>query len=382
MKTLLILFFSLFLLHADDSDAEKQNLINQIMKIRRQENEIIDNLEKLERNIRITEDKISSTQNIISALEKDIEKLELSVSETREKLSLHRQSFFHLLKNAWSGQKNSLIAYLFSSQSTGDFLRRAKYMQFLGNRQEKMLSELLLSLRQIEKQKTDLAYRREEVTFHNGELVFNRKYLLKSRTEKEDILDKIRQKQDELQKKYEQFQRGSEKIASVIQSPDSVEIVALPAHTEEIAEKEIVSTPEIASEETSVAQSLDLIWPAGDINSVISFYGNQKNQFKNSFFNTGIRIACALDFQIKAAASGKVMYKGAVEGYGNVLIIDHGSGYTSLYANLKEILVGINEQINAGDKIATVEENQDLHAGVLHFEVRKKGEPCDPLKWL
>jgi peptidoglycan DL-endopeptidase CwlO len=378
---LIFLIFSFIPLWADSdtTETEKQNIINQIVRIRQQENEIISSLEKIERDIKVYEEKITDSQVIVDSLELQIRRLESSVSENREKLKNRRQSYFQSLRNYYVKRDSSYLNFLFTTSSTDEFLRRSKYLQHITKKEEVLLYDLLAGLKNIEAQQTSLQDKKEEIDYHKEKLLFDKKQLVRAKGDKEDILSRIRQKQEELQIKYDEFQLGSAKISKVLK-----DIGNSTGETETSEIKPVVPPTEDTSETVELLPNgkISLIWPIGDINSVVAFFGSQKNQFNTSFFNTGINIACPKETPVKASASGKVMYKGVVEGYGNVLILDHGNGFTTLYAHLKDIMVGINEELKAGDSISTVEENPEMKVGVLHFELRSHGEPQDPLKWL
>ena len=98
--------------------------------------------------------------------------------------------------------------------------------------------------------------------------------------------------------------------------------------------------------------------------------------------NKGIDIAGRRGTKISATASGKVVYVGsALRGYGKLVIIKHNDDYLSAYAHNDKILVKEQQQVKAGDVVATMG-NTDAERVMLHFEVRFRGKSVDPLKYL
>ncbi len=98
--------------------------------------------------------------------------------------------------------------------------------------------------------------------------------------------------------------------------------------------------------------------------------------------NKGIDISGKLGQAVKAAASGKVVYSGhGLIGYGNLLIIKHNSFYLSAYANNHRLLVKEGQSIRKGQVIAEVGKARGTQT-LLHFEIRKKGKPVNPVKYL
>jgi lipoprotein NlpD len=96
----------------------------------------------------------------------------------------------------------------------------------------------------------------------------------------------------------------------------------------------------------------------------------------------GIDVAGKYGSAVKASQSGVVAYSGnGLRGYGNLVIIRHNNGFLSAYAYNRKIYVKEGQSVKANQKIAEMG-NRKGHKGILHFEIRKKGKPVDPLKYL
>lgn len=97
--------------------------------------------------------------------------------------------------------------------------------------------------------------------------------------------------------------------------------------------------------------------------------------------NKGIDIAANIGQTVYAAASGKVVYSGENRvSYGNLLIIKHSDMYLSAYANNNKLLVKLGDEISKGQPIAEVGSIGDKNC--LHFEIRKTGNPVNPIDYL
>ena len=118
---------------------------------------------------------------------------------------------------------------------------------------------------------------------------------------------------------------------------------------------------------------LDWMWPAkGKLIGAFSETANLK----------GIDIAGTAGESIVASAPGKVVYAGTgLRGYGKLIIIKHNGIYLSAYAHNREILVKEGQQVSRGQKIAEMG-NTDASEVKLHFEIRRKGKPMDPARYL
>ncbi len=99
-------------------------------------------------------------------------------------------------------------------------------------------------------------------------------------------------------------------------------------------------------------------------------------------FHTGIDIGVGYGTPIHAADSGTVIYATWMSGYGNVIIIDHGNGISTLYAHQSSLAVGMGARVARGQVIGYVGSTGFSTGPHLHFEVRLNGTPVDPLAYL
>jgi murein DD-endopeptidase MepM/ murein hydrolase activator NlpD len=123
-----------------------------------------------------------------------------------------------------------------------------------------------------------------------------------------------------------------------------------------------------------------LVWPvSGPINSP---YGPRCLPNGDCSFHPGIDIGASSGTPIKAAAAGTVIYSGWMEGYGNLVVIDHGSGLATAYAHQSSIAAGNGATVAQGQVIGYVGCTGYCFGPHLHFEVRVNGEPVNPLSYL
>lgn len=121
-----------------------------------------------------------------------------------------------------------------------------------------------------------------------------------------------------------------------------------------------------------------LSWPLKG--KVLARYGSSRNVGKLTW--QGILISAPTGNDIVAAAPGKIVFADWLRGFGLLVIIDHGDQYMTLYGNNETLLRKVGEMVTTGDLIAqSGDKGMRQHAG-LYFEIRHKGNPTNPLKWL
>ncbi|WP_148714609.1 murein hydrolase activator EnvC family protein [Chitinolyticbacter meiyuanensis] len=95
----------------------------------------------------------------------------------------------------------------------------------------------------------------------------------------------------------------------------------------------------------------------------------------------GVFIRAASGQPVKAVAGGEVVFADWLRGFGNLIIVDHGGGFLSLYAANESLLKQVGDQIGPGDTIATSGNSGGMAESGVYFELRKNGQPIDPLAW-
>ena len=124
-----------------------------------------------------------------------------------------------------------------------------------------------------------------------------------------------------------------------------------------------------------------LPWPTEG--RIVTGFGAQVHpRFGTRTFRNGVDIEAAVGREVLAVHGGHVIYTGWFKGYGNLIIVDHGNEYYTLYAHIAEIEVKEGEDVRQGQRIGTVGDTASLAGPRLYFEVRYQGKPQDPAEWL
>jgi septal ring factor EnvC (AmiA/AmiB activator) len=117
--------------------------------------------------------------------------------------------------------------------------------------------------------------------------------------------------------------------------------------------------------------------------NVIAFFGPYKNQrFDVTNFRSGVEIGADRGEPVRAVLGGRVLYSGWFKNYGNMIIVDHGDHYYTLYAHAEELFKSKGDYVETQEVIATVGDSASLTGTNLYFEVRHHGKPLDPMAWL
>lgn len=95
----------------------------------------------------------------------------------------------------------------------------------------------------------------------------------------------------------------------------------------------------------------------------------------------GLFIKAGNGSEVKAIAGGRVVFADWMRGFGNLLIVDHGDAYLSIYGNNDSLLKQVGQAVKGGETVATVGNSGGNPDSGLYFELRHQGQPIDPMKW-
>jgi len=124
-----------------------------------------------------------------------------------------------------------------------------------------------------------------------------------------------------------------------------------------------------------------LPWPTEG--KIVTGFGAQVHpRFGTRTFRNGVDIEAAVGREVLAVHGGHVIYTGWFKGYGNLIIVDHGNDYYTLYAHIADIEAKEGDDVRQGQRIGTVGDTGSLAGPRLYFEVRYQGRPQDPEQWL
>jgi murein DD-endopeptidase MepM/ murein hydrolase activator NlpD len=194
--------------------------------------------------------------------------------------------------------------------------------------------------------------RTEQVRSVRDELVTNRRLLVSARSSKRVSLSKVKASERQEVSEAQALEQVSASLGAQLQA----------------AQATSPYTP-------STPSASGFIWPVNG--PVTSPFGMRWGRL-----HTGIDIGASSGTPIHAAASGRVIYAGWMDGYGNLVFIDHGRGISTGYAHQSSIAVSNGQTVTQGQVIGYVGCTGHCFGPHLHFEVRVNGTPVDPLGYL
>ncbi len=257
------------------------------------------------------------------------------------------------------GRYVDLAVLVSSSEDISQLIRRWRYLEILAAYEQEVMVGYRKDIETLNEKAAELEKLQEKLRDSESRVRLAEKALSVKREKKETILASVRKEKASYQKMLDELKLASEKILDMIRGSEG----------EKYADRGFQKNRG------------RLQWP---VNGQIALpYGSQKDpQFNVPVFRNGLYIETENGVVAKAVYGGKVVFADWFKGYGQLVIINHGGGYHTLYANLSEIFLKTGDIIEGRADIGKVGESSMLNRPSLYFEVRYKGKPLNPEQWL
>lgn len=343
-----------------DAQKEKSSIDKQLTDVQKKKQQAIKDRNQLQKDINWLESLESEESTVYQELMEEYRQSEAILNHISEELdncevslSKQEETFENRLRTMYKNSSRSKINLLLNSKSLTEFFERIEYISVIARADKKTIESIKAVKGEVET-KLDI---QEALIFDLQAKVEEKKERINSlnisRAEKEK---NFREKAAEVTK-WEKLENNlleeSKKLAQQI--------------------KTLMSSKEYTGG--------TMKWPLPGYTRVGSGFGMRMHPIlKYKRMHNGIDIGAPKGTNIVAANDGTVILAGWGDGYGNRIVIDHGGKISTLYAHCDKLLVKVGKAVKAGDIIAKVGSTGLSTGPHLHFEVRKNGEPVDPLK--
>ena len=322
----------------------------------------IQKMQDLDDLIEHYEQKYNEIQNKIVSLETEIATTETNLVKVEEEYERKEQLLKKRVVAIYEDGDTTYLDVLLSSKNILDFISNYYMLEQIVEFDSNLLDELDEKKQIIETKKAEQEKRKMDLKVARAKegqmqiLMENQKIL------QENYSSKLTEEEKNLNAQIEQYKAEQEEIERQIQAA-------------------IQWSGNLAIQYTGGA----MIWPVGVEGTYItSPYGNRLHPIQGVYrYHDGIDIGNAgYGAPVVAAADGVVTYTGVMGGYGNCVMINHGSGIVTLYGHGQEIKTTLGAVVKQGDIIMTVGSTGNSTGPHLHFEVRKNGLAVDPIPYL
>jgi murein DD-endopeptidase MepM/ murein hydrolase activator NlpD len=251
---------------------------------------------------------------------------------------------------------------LLKSQNLNEFLDRRRHVKLLYKADRKILASLQTQASRINQQKIQVETQKNQIALLTQQVLAQKTQYEAQLTAQQQLMDRLKTDKQALEAAQGQLAIDSRNIGILIR-------------------REVGASNQATFPHTGVFGNGVLMFPSDA--EITSGFGWRRHPILHSLrFHAGIDFGASYGSTIRAAEGGRVIFAGWYGGYGNTVIINHGSGITTLYGHTSKLYVSQGKTVQPGDAIAAVGSTGLSTGPHLHFEVRKDGEPVDPMAYL
>ncbi|MEY4368857.1 MAG: hypothetical protein RL564_807 [Pseudomonadota bacterium] len=354
------------------------------------------------------------TQQQLLALSQDLQQLELAIAQQRKRLET-------MLREQYRAGQEDRLRLLLSGDNPNRITRELRYLGYITAEQIKAIEQLQRDIAAVETNKSDAEEARAALDDIAAEQREQKAVLEKEKSKRKALVLKLSDKLSAQRKQAGNLSRDEARLSALVDRLAIVIAQQRKAEEEEArrrarakeaaAEREKAlsektrkeskgqsrtanKSGELAKSPERAEQAVPEPPPAPDGNAFAALRGKGKLPVKGELAASfgakradgpswkGIFIKAVEGSEVRAAGPGEVVFADWMRGFGNLMIVDHGGQYLSIYGNNQSLLKRPGDRIKAGEVIATVGNSGGNEHSGLYFELRHQGRAIDPLAWL
>lgn len=332
-----------------------------LKKAERREHSVLSDLQEANKELNSLETELIKYRKKLRNTEREISKVEAGIFRSRNSIEKQKEWIKRKLRAMQKSRYQSDIVVLLSGiDDISLLMRRWKYLEDISIYENRLLLDYRKTLEGLNVKERQLMVLKAELLRNEDKIKSEERKVAEKKTEKEELLASVRQEKSSYEKMLRELKEASKRLLGIIKESEKKNTFFAKGFT---------------------GLKGKLPWPVKG--KVAIPYGSQKDpNFNTPVFRSGIFIQTAGDLYAKAVHTGKVVFAEWFKGYGQLMIVNHGNGYHTLYGSLSEIFSKVGDIIKSGQIIGRVGNSGILNSPGLYFELRYKGKPLDPMQWL
>ncbi|MHB8170264.1 MAG: murein hydrolase activator EnvC family protein [Thermincolia bacterium] len=348
----------------DQTKTELNDLRQKKRVMEKRKDNMEDQMGQLVKRLDTLKDEIDTLNQVIlqdkqrlKLAQRDVKQATIELEEAQKDLVEQDNILGTRVRDIYENGTVGYLEVLFGSESFSDFLNRFELMKIIVEHDSMLLKSIEEKKARINEQKILLVQKRDEIDAIK---------LAKEEKQEENKIkaEKFEDMESDLKKDIQSYEEEIEKLEQE-ESRKAAELIRMQQQHGGAAKGDGVYA-----------------WPVAGYSRVSSGFGNRMHPIlKRTKFHAGIDIPAPTGTSIRAAQDGTVIYSGTMNGYGNVIILDHGAGVSTLYAHNSENLVGVGDEVKKGGTIGKVGSTGRSTGPHVHYEIRTKGDPVNPMQY-
>ena len=303
-----------------------------------------------------------------------LNELQAQQQQLKERLSRQQTLLSELLYQQYLGGKHEYLKLLLDNQDPNKVARDLQYFAYIARNRATWLENMRSSLDQLNVVSENLKTQRETLSALRAEQAAQKSKLEQDQRDRQQVLGKISMQLSQQRHEITRLQHDENRLAKIVSR--ITEILAKPRNRYVLRNDNL---PDNRFDGKPFEQLMGKL--ALPVKGVVSNrFGTARPD--STVLWKGLFIKAPTGQPVRAIAAGQVVFADWLRGFGNIIIVDHGDAYMSLYGNNETLYKQVGDRIQGGETIATVGNSGGNSDSGLYFELRHESHPLDPMKWL
>ena len=402
-----------FALAVNKSDKAK----DKVEKPKEKLNNIHERIESLTKELGKTKEAHADATDALKESEKAISETNRKLFDLLQAQKKHSDSLQALqtqksgLENTIDGQKNQLskqiyqqylhgqqnyLQLILEEQDPSAISRQLQYFSYISRARQTLINDMQSNLGRVTKLNEETENALKEVVSLKGKQEAERKNLESQKQAHSKVVEKLSSQISAQRNEIEKLKRDEKSLSQLVerlakapqpkpQKPTQANVPSKEPNNK--PENETSPQRPLATNESLPSNAFD----GGNFESLrgklnLPVRGEITNKFGAGRQDTGLTwkglfIKSNEGNEVKSVANGRVVFADWMRGFGNLIIVDHGGGYMSLYGNNQALLRKMGDTVKGGDTIASVGNSGGNDTSGLYYELRSRSKPFDPMSW-
>jgi murein hydrolase activator len=340
-----------------------------------QETAEISQLRRTDRRLNATRQRLRALESRRRVLGQDLQVTRISLMRSEKALELQKARLSRRLRNLYKYGGERPLEFMLSTQSFAQLLARWDFLVMIAEQDRMLVEDVLATKATVEQNQSKLENRLDEVARTAQKTNRETSALASLRTQKANTVKAIQSQRQEFEAAAAQLERTARQMRNLLA---------------ELERRRRAETDKARAEGRSPQPYTGdfargegrLEWPVRG--EIIGHFGTEVHpKWGTQTMNNGIDISAPIGTPVHVVARGRVDYVSEDFGtYGQMVIVNHGDGYYTMYGHLSSIAVGNGVEVAPGQLIGYSGDTGSLKGPILHFEVRKASQSLDPEHWL
>ena len=345
--------------------------------------EVADALREAERALIAAHRKLATLNREHHEANHKLGQLQAQAKQVAKEIELQQLRLGKLLHRQYltQGGQTEYLSLLLNQQDPNAIARNLHYYGYLSRARLEAIHALRTNVQRLDRLTRESREKSQEIGAIQAKQAEHKKYLEQEKTEHAKLLERISSQADQQRREISKLKRDEERLSRLVER-----IARMLAQKKRSAPR--TTTPGPLSNERLPDASADGS-PFSSLKGRLSLpvRGELANRFGGPRADGGVTwkglfIRSATGGEVKAIAGGRVVFADWLRGFGNLMIVDHGNSYMSLYGNNEINRKQVGDSVRGGDTIASVGNSGGNAESGLYFELRHQGKPFDPLSWV